>query len=113
MSNIDVTEGQVLYSRTGKTAPSIGSEILVVQTGGVSNGVRVEIKDDPIFNNGERVLLFLTDLGDSRYKVTGGPSGRFTVDTLGQDQPFSALSAKIPASLNSLSTALKKTALQR
>lgn len=112
MSNVDVTVGKILYSRAGEILPAIGSNVIVAQTGGVSNGVLSEIRDDPIFGNGERVLLFLTHLEDARYKVTGGPSGRFTVDTSGRNQAFSTLSASIPNSLDSLSAALKKTALQ-
>jgi hypothetical protein len=49
------------------------------QTGGTYQGVTYEISDDPLFHVGDRVLMFFTEYTPGKYRVTGGPTGRFAI----------------------------------
>jgi hypothetical protein len=50
-----------------------------VETGGTLGGVTYELEDDPLFKVGDHVLMFFTEYSPGKYRVTGGPTGRFTV----------------------------------
>lgn len=60
---------------------NVNSALIVTQTGGVAKayGVVYETRDDPLFNVGDDVILFLIQYAPGKYRVSGGPSGRFSV----------------------------------
>lgn len=62
------------------------SAIIIHQTGGVVNGVKYEVDDDPLFQINEHALLFLHIYQPGYAFVIGGPSGRFIVQN-GMVQP--------------------------
>ncbi|TES84429.1 MAG: hypothetical protein E3J92_01340 [Dehalococcoidia bacterium] len=51
-------------------------EILLHQTGAAG---KQEISDDPLFEQGERCVLFLREYEAGKYCVLGGPQGRFMI----------------------------------
>ncbi len=57
-----------------------GSTVVIHQTGGVINGARTEVADDPLFGVGESAELFLHEYSTGQYFVVGGPSGRFRIE---------------------------------
>jgi hypothetical protein len=67
---------QVLYNPHHLT---VGSRLVIHQTGGVLNNQRFEVQDDPLFQVGEQAVLFLHQFSPGHYFVVGGPSGRFRV----------------------------------
>ncbi|MBX5451860.1 hypothetical protein [Thermogemmatispora sp.] len=67
---------QVLYTTHHLT---VGSSLVIHQTGGVLNNQRFEVRDDPLFQVGEQAVLFLHQFSPGHYFVVGGPSGRFRV----------------------------------
>ncbi len=50
-----------------------------VETGGTYQGVTYEVEDEPLLQVGDRVLIFFTEYSPGKYRVTGGPTGRFSV----------------------------------
>jgi hypothetical protein len=56
-----------------------GTGLIVRQTGGVANGTRYVVEDDPLFQIGQQAVLFLHEFNSGYYFVLGGPSGRFLV----------------------------------
>ena len=56
-----------------------GTSIMVHQTGGIVNGTLYQFDDDPLFQVGEHVVLFLHEYDPGKYFVEGGPTGRFEV----------------------------------
>lgn len=102
-SNIPTTEAmirvvQVIFNKPTVAAPSIGTNIGVVQTGGWVNGSLAELEEDPLLKPGENVVLFLHQVGGRTYNVQGGPWGRFQIGADGrvssraeaQDSPLGA-----------------------
>ncbi len=86
-----------LYHRNGYAA---GSTMEIVQTGGIANNTTYEVVDDPLFQPGEEVVLFVRHTDTPHvYVVLGGPQGRFEVangtitprDTTGKFQTLSGL----------------------
>lgn len=57
--------------------------IAVTQTGGIDDGRKViqESDDDPLFSVGEHALLFLNEYAPGKYNVSGGPTGRFKIES--------------------------------
>jgi hypothetical protein len=53
----------------------VSREIVVHQTGGVIGSTLYEVTDDPLFQSGERVILFLQQYSPGHYFVIGGPTG--------------------------------------
>jgi hypothetical protein len=53
------------------------NQIIVNQTGGIVGNDLYEISDDPLFQQGEAMILFLRSNTPGLFFVTGGPSGRF------------------------------------
>lgn len=51
-------------------------EILLHQTGVAG---KQEVRDDPLFEQGERCVLFLREYEAGKYYVLGGPQGRFEI----------------------------------
>lgn len=78
-----------------KGQPPDNGTIVVVQTGGIYNGVTEFIEDDPLFEIGERDILFLRDIsndpiqapGERKYIINGTPQARFKI-TNGQISPM-------------------------
>lgn len=58
-----------------------GMSVTVHQTGGIVNGVLYQIGDDPLFQIGEHVILFLHEYEPGKFFVVGGPTGRFKVNS--------------------------------
>lgn len=56
-----------------------GSSLTVHQIGGIIGDTRYEVEDDPLFQIGEQLILFLREGIPDIYYVAGGPSGRFEV----------------------------------
>lgn len=56
-----------------------GATALVHQTGGIVNNTLYQMDDDPLFQVGEHVVLFLHEYAPGKYFVVGGPTGRFEV----------------------------------
>ena len=50
-----------------------------VDTGGTYQGVIYGIEDDPNYEVGDRVIAFFKEYSPGKYRVAGGPSGRFGV----------------------------------
>jgi len=55
-------------------------EVSIKQVGGKDGMTIVEIKDDPLMKINEKVLLFLKEISPNKYKILGGPQGRFIID---------------------------------
>ena len=53
--------------------------ITIHQTGGTSDGVTVEVRDDPLFEVGAHYILFLRPDGEI-FVTLGGPAGRLVVE---------------------------------
>ena len=68
---IEITEVVLGSVEKGKT-------ILVYVPGGVVNDTGLKVEHAPSFENGEEVILFLTEL-DQLYSVTSWEMGKFTV----------------------------------
>ena len=68
------------------------------QTGGVDNGTRYVVEDDPLFQRGEQAVLFLHEFSSGHYYVVGGPSGRFLVQG-GNVKPVNDEGVHLPATL--------------
>jgi hypothetical protein len=65
-----------------------GSELTVVQTGGLFDGEFIDNTSDPVFPVGYRVLLFLKNTSPDHYASIDGPYGRFEIDDRGRLTPF-------------------------
>ena len=59
---------------------AVDSTVLVVVPGGEVGGVGYGVEHAPHFTRGEAAIVFLTDLGDGRFRVTGWEQGKFTVN---------------------------------
>jgi len=66
----------VVYDPQGRIQ---GTTVLVHQTGGIVNNTLYQFIDDPLFQVGEQVVLFLHEYAPGKYFVEGGPTGRFEV----------------------------------
>jgi hypothetical protein len=76
-SMVRLTVERTLWTRSSSTATP--ATVTFEETGGTYNGVTFEIEDDPLYNVGDRVVMFFTEYSPGKYRVTGGPTGRFTV----------------------------------
>jgi hypothetical protein len=56
-----------------------GSSLTIHQMGGILGDTRYEVEDDPLFQVGEQLILFLHEYSPDHYYVAGGPTGRFEV----------------------------------
>lgn len=52
------------------------TQITIHQTGAIG---KQEVRDDPLFIQGEQYILFLREYEDGKYCVLGGPQGRFKI----------------------------------
>jgi hypothetical protein len=69
-------EGTSWARAQGTSAPS---SVTFEQTGGTYQGVTYQVDDDPLFHVGDRAVLFFTEYSPGKYRVTGGPTGRFGI----------------------------------
>ncbi len=76
-SMVTLTVARTLWTRSSTTATP--ATVTFEETGGTFNGVTYEIEDDPLYNVGDRLVMFFTEYSPGQYRVTGGPTGRFTV----------------------------------
>jgi hypothetical protein len=68
---------RTLWTRSQTTAKP--ASVTFEQTGGTFQGVTYQIEDDPLFHVGDRAVLFFTEYSPGKYRVTGGPTGRFAI----------------------------------
>jgi hypothetical protein len=68
---------RTLRARSQSTATP--TSVTFEQTGGTLQGVTYEVEDDPLFHVGDRAVLFFTEYSPGKYRVTGGPTGRFAI----------------------------------
>jgi hypothetical protein len=66
-------------SWAGAHGTSAPSSVTFEQTGGTYQGVTYQVDDDPPFHVGDRAVLFFTEYSPGKYRVTGGPTGRFGI----------------------------------
>jgi hypothetical protein len=83
-TDFNVSVSKVLVSRSGARP----STILLHQTGALEGNTLYQIDDDPLFQVGEQVILFLHEYAPGRYFVLGGPRGRLEVDKDGLVRPI-------------------------
>ncbi|GCE15461.1 hypothetical protein [Tengunoibacter tsumagoiensis] len=57
----------------------IPAKISLVQTGGKYKNVTYQVDDDPLFQKGEQVILFLKEYKPGKFRISGGPTGRFKI----------------------------------
>jgi hypothetical protein len=76
-SQVTVTVKQVLFNPRHMSVPLTVS---FLQNGGVYNKTTYLIRDDPLFAPKQQVILFFKEYSPGKYKITGGPSGRFIVE---------------------------------
>jgi hypothetical protein len=82
--------------------------VVVYQTGG-GTGSDAEIGDDPIFKQGEHLILFLRNGTEPQhYVAVGGPNGRFKAGN-GKVDPFNSVSVQFSGDENGLTAALAAT----
>jgi hypothetical protein len=58
---------------------SVPKKFTLEQTGGIRQNVKFEVEDDPLFTVGEHVALFVREYAPGKFKIVGGPTGRFVV----------------------------------
>lgn len=75
-TDFTVSAHQVVHDPQGRVH---GTTVIVHQTGGVVNDTLYQFEDDPLFQVGEHVVLFLHEYAPGKYYVEGGPTGRFEV----------------------------------
>ena len=75
-SMVTITIHKVLWKRSPATSPST---ITFEQTGGTYNNVTYQITDDPLFHVKDQAILFFKEYSPGKYRVSGGPSGRFSI----------------------------------
>lgn len=62
---------------SGKTSLK---EVSVRQLGGQDGSELVEIQDDPLMTMDSEVILFLKEYEPNKFKIIGGPQGRFIIE---------------------------------
>lgn len=93
-SMVTVTVNRVLWKHNQSTSPSA---ITFQQTGGTYKNVTYQISDDPLFHIGDQTILFFTEYSPGKYRVSGGPTGHFSVEN-GMVRPIVSDGAQLPAS---------------
>ena len=72
---VKISVDQLIWNRDGKA--DVPKSITFEQTGGVAAGSKFELEGDPLFSVGEQAIIFFTEFSPGKYRVTGGPTGRF------------------------------------
>ena len=75
-TDFTVSAHQVVHDPQGRVH---GATVIVHQTGGVVDDTLYQFEDDPLFQVGEHVVLFLYEYAPGKYYVVGGPTGHFEV----------------------------------
>jgi len=73
---VTVSVTRILWNPTHKTVPAT---FAVEQLGGNVDNVTYVTPDDPLFKMNEQVILFLQEYQPGKFRIAGGPTGRFTV----------------------------------
>ncbi len=73
---VSVSITRVLWNPHNQTAPT---SVSLVQTGGMYNNSIYQVDDDPLFQTGEQVILFLKEYQPGQFRIIGGPTGRFKI----------------------------------
>lgn len=81
------------------------ASVTVHQLGSASGFVTEDVADDPLLRVGEHDVLFLSGYAPGRYFITGGPTGRFTVDGAGVHS--------LPAGLTQVTPGLSLTTFEQ
>ena len=68
---------RTLWTRSHDTARP--ASVTFEQTGGTYQGVTYQVEDDPLFHVGDHAILFFTEYSPGKYRVSGGPTGRFGI----------------------------------
>ncbi len=77
-SNVTLTVKNVSWNaHPQKTVPPT---ILFHANGGNYNGKTYILDDDPMYHVGQHVVLFFTEYSPGKYRVPGGPTGRFLIE---------------------------------
>ena len=79
-TDFNVTEISVIYDPRSR---GVVTSLVLHQTGGTVNGQMLQVDDDPLFQVGDNVILFLHEFSPGHFYVVGGPTGRFVVDNSG------------------------------
>ncbi|HEU5374733.1 MAG TPA: hypothetical protein VFV38_04775 [Ktedonobacteraceae bacterium] len=75
-SMVTVKISQAIWNRHHTpVSPTITFE----QTGGTYNHVTYQVSDDPLFHVGDQVILFFKEYSPGKYRISGGPTGRFSI----------------------------------
>lgn len=74
---ITVTVSDIVHQKYSNAY--VPREITFMQSGGVYDETLYELEDDPLFAMDEDVLLYLEEYQSGRYRIAGGPTGRFRV----------------------------------
>src|SRR6266446_1772843 len=65
------------------------------ENGGTYNGTTYVLDDDPLYQIGQHVVLFFTEYSPGKYRVTGGPTGRFIIEN-NQVKPIVSNGVQLP-----------------
>lgn len=52
----------------------------VIVPGGIVEGLAMEVEHAPVFTIGEDVIVFLREINDTDYRVSGWEAGKFTIE---------------------------------
>jgi hypothetical protein len=74
---VTVTVDQVAWTRS--IGYSVPATVTFEQTGGTYQNVTYVVDDDPLFQPGEKVVVFFKEYSPDHYRVAGGPTGRFSL----------------------------------
>ena len=94
------------HSRIAATA-SKPAVLTIHQTGGTVNGTTYQVDDDPLFQIGQKYVLFLREYSPGHYTVVGGPTGRFAVAASGAVTPIVSNGVKFTGTLPAMNQAIK------
>ena len=88
-------------------AASKPAVLTIHQTGGLVNGTIFQVDDDPLFQVGQRYVLFLREYSPGHYLVVGGPTGRFAVAASGAVTPIVSDGVKFTGTLPAMGRAIR------
>lgn len=75
-----ITTVQLRNRKSHAGSLSDSSFVTVILPGGTVGDIAMEVEHTPEFKVGESVIVFLTDIGGSRFRVSGWEAGKFTVE---------------------------------
>jgi hypothetical protein len=74
---VTVTAARVVWQRD--SSATIPASVTFEQTGGTYQNDTFEVEDDPLYQIGDPVVLFFKEWTPGKFRVSGGPTGRFDV----------------------------------